>query len=74
MTPAILSIVTRRVNPALHHLIVPGVLLTDIGLDPIDTWGIATDLENDMGVELDWAKVDAWASVECVQASVDGVK
>lgn len=66
----ILALVRKRVHPALHHLVKDDALLADLRLNPVDHWSICCDIEEDLGAELDWAKVEAWQTVTDIAASV----
>jgi hypothetical protein len=70
----LLGIVRKRVHPALHHLVTTEALLADLRLNPVDHWSICCDIEEALGAELDWAKVEAWTSIPDILASIEALR
>lgn len=66
----ILSLITKRVHPSLRHLVSEDATFHELRLNPVDGWGIAVDIEEEIGRELDWSRVERWASVADVIATV----
>lgn len=64
MTPAaILKIITARVHPDLRRKVDEDATFDDLHLCIIDAWGIACEIEEATGRELDWSEVQKWATV-----------
>lgn len=69
--PDVLPLIRKRVHPALHHLVSEDASFQELRLNPVDGWGIAADIEEEIGRELDWNRVEAWGSVADVVATVE---
>ena len=72
MTPdAILAVVRRHIeHPDLIARLDVDASFSDLRLCGIDAWGIAVNIEDVLGRELDWRRVDTWCSVRDVVETV----
>jgi acyl carrier protein len=71
MTDTILSIITQRVDVTRRHKIEPHASLErDLGLDPIDLWGICCAIEEGRGIEFPRDPCAKWLTVQDVLDSV----
>ena len=68
--PDILPHVTARVHPVRHHLIADDAALSDLGLHLVDLWGIATDIEEALGIEIPGTTIERWETVADVARDV----
>lgn len=54
---------SKRVHPALHHLIADDTLLSDLGLCQLDLLSVACDLEEANGFMFDGDPETRWQTV-----------
>lgn len=70
----ILSHISRHIqHPDLRAKLDDDATFADLGINPVDAWGIAVDIEEELGRELDWSRVERWACVRDVVETVEGV-
>lgn len=72
MTPH--QAITKRVHPALHHLIADDTLLSDLGLCMVDLLSVACDLEEAHGFMFDGEPEQQWATVGDVVRAVEDMR
>lgn len=68
--PDILPHLTARVHPVLHHLIAEDAAPSELGLHLVDLWGLATDIEEALGIEIPGDVVERWERVADVARDV----
>lgn len=66
ITTRVCEIVAAHVEPQLRHLVSEDAAFEDLRLAMDHAWSIASDWEIENGVELDWGRVEKWASVRDV--------
>lgn len=66
--------ITKRVHPALHHLIADDTLLSDLGLCQIDLISVAYDLEEAHGFMFDGEPERHWQTVGDVVRAVEAMR
>ncbi len=71
MTPH--QAIAKRVHPALQHLITDDAALSDLGLELIDLWGIAADLEEAHGFMFEGDPEHRWETVGDVVRAFEAV-
>lgn len=70
--PDLLSIIRERTNPAIHFLVEPDALLTDLGFnDDVDMLGLRDAVERAFCVEIPTAVMVKWRTVGDVAESVE---
>lgn len=75
MTPAtIMGLIRKRLPlPDLALALDVDATFTELHLNAVDGWAIAVDIEDELGRELDWKRVEHWASVRDVIETVDAL-
>lgn len=70
--PDLLSIIRERTDPALHYLVEPNALLTDLGFndDARDMLGLRDAVERAYVIEIPTAVMVKWRTVGDVAESV----
>lgn len=66
------TLISARVHPGLHHLIMPSTRLLALGIDPVDALGLCDDIERKHGMEFTSDEGEAWQTCACVEASFLG--
>lgn len=68
---AIMDLIRKRLPlPDLALSLDVDATFTELHLNAVDGWAIAVDIEDEIGRELDWKRVEHWASVRDVIETV----